>query len=118
MTSSRALAGETTVPPIDLLTFTKAFVAGLVTRGAQSIHPQEPADRRGFQSVVELLDAKVDQLVAETDQRLLARALIRIANELRPSNSGSFEGFEVALRSLQLTFASCPNPWYDEIEFS
>jgi hypothetical protein len=38
-------------------------------------------------------------------------------NELRPSTTGGFEGFEAALRALQLTFSSCPNPFYEEITF-
>jgi hypothetical protein len=44
-------------------------------------------------------------------------AVARLANELRASDVGTYEGFEAALRSLQLTFTSSPNPFYDDIDF-
>jgi hypothetical protein len=113
MTMEMELSGK-----VDLQAFAKGFVAGLIARDVTAIYPDEDRDRRGFDGVVRLLDATVDELKADSTKRRLAHEIVRIANELRPSSTGSFEGFESALRALQLTFASCPNPWYDEIAFS
>jgi hypothetical protein len=116
MTTEMALSGSD--HRIDIHAFAKGFVAGLVARDVNAVYPEEDRDRRGFDSVIRLLDAKVDELKTDATSRGLAHDVVRIANELRPSNTGSFEGFESALRALQLTFATCPNPWYDEIAFS
>lgn len=68
-------------------------------------------------SEVELLDSKVKALLEQNAAAEAVLPLLTVANELRPGNTGAFEGFEAALRSLQLTFTSSPNPWYDDIEF-
>lgn len=102
----------------DTQAFMKAFVAGLVLRNRMAIRPQNPSDRRGFAKIVEILDQKIDELEEAGLNRELVRELVRIANSLRASNTGGYEGFETALRGLQLTFASCPNPFYEEIAFS
>jgi hypothetical protein len=106
------------ITAMDLHTFTRAFVAGLVARDRLSVRPHSPRDRRGFASVVRLLDRKVEELERNRADPHVIRQLVRIANELRPSNTGGYEGFEAAFRSLQLTFASSPNPFYEEITFS
>jgi hypothetical protein len=102
---------------IDLHSFTKAWVAGLVTQDVEAVRPHDPRDRRGFESVVELLDRKVEALTRQGSPAEVILPLLKVANELRPSNTGAYEGFEAALRALQLTFTSSPNPWYDDIEF-
>jgi len=102
---------------IDLHSFTKAWVAGLVSSEVDAIRPHDPRDRRGFASVVEFLDRKVGLLVEQGAPADAVLPLLQVANELRPSNTGGYEGFEAALRALQLTFTSSPNPWYDDIEF-
>jgi hypothetical protein len=102
---------------IDLHSFTKSWVAGLVTNHVDRIRPHDPFMREAFKAVLEALDRRVDRL---SEQKVPSEAilpLLQVANELRPSNTGAFEGFETALRSLQLTFTSSPNPWYDNIEF-
>jgi hypothetical protein len=102
---------------LDTHSFVKAFVAGLILRDRLSIRPYATNDRRGFAQVVQLLDRKIDELEREGNV-LAVRQLVRIANDLRASNTGGYEGFETALRSLQLTFANYPNPFYEEISFA
>jgi hypothetical protein len=115
-----ATAARDLTPPktFDTHDFMKGFVAGLVLKNRLSLRPQSPSDRRGFAKVVRKLDQKIDQLEHENKNPELVDQLVQIANELRTSNTGGYEGFETALRSLQLTFASCPNPFYEEIAFS
>jgi hypothetical protein len=103
---------------MDLHAFARAFIAGLVSRDRFAVRPHSPRDRKGFGSVVRLLDRKVEELERMKANPQAIRQLVRIANELRASNTGGYEGFEAALRSLQLTFASSPNPFYEEITFS
>jgi hypothetical protein len=102
---------------VDLQSFTKALVANLVNLDVDAIHPHNPKDRKGFENVVRVLDAVVKKLMKENASSDVVLAVARIANELRPSNTGSYEGFEAALRSLQLTFTASPNPFYDDIAF-
>jgi hypothetical protein len=120
--SSAALCGYsidqvTALKSIDLHSFTKSWVAGLVRNHVDQIRPHDPIMREAFKAVLEALDRRVEEL---SEKQLPSEAilpLLQVANELRPSNTGAFEGFEAALRSLQLTFTSSPNPWYDNIEF-
>jgi|HubBroStandDraft_6_1064221.scaffolds.fasta_scaffold343550_1 hypothetical protein len=112
-----ALSGKL-APNFDTHAFIKAFVAGLVLRDRLSISPYGANDRRGFANVVRLLDKKIDELEKKGEDAKAVRQLVRIANDLRVSNSGGYEGFETALRGLQLTFANCPNPFYEEIAFA
>lgn len=98
--------------------FMKAFVAGLVLRNRSSVRPSSPSDRRGFAEVIRILEQRIDELEKGGEDRRAIREFVRIANDLRASNTGGYEGFESALRGLQLTFASCPNPFYEEISFS
>src|SRR5690242_14556937 len=100
-----------TADAFDTQAFMKAFVAGLVLRNRLTIKPQNPNDRRGFGKIVRLLDKKISELDESGADNNLLRQLVRIANNLRASNTGGYEGFETALRGLQLTFASCPNPF-------
>lgn len=115
-------AGRATVQPgraaqpFTVMQFTKAFIAELVANDAVSVRPRHPSDRKGFSNVVHVLDQISEDLEAK-ESFDLATAMVDIANELRPSNTGAFEGFEAALRAQQLTFARCPNPFYEEIEF-
>lgn len=108
--------GQGTV--FDTQTFMKGFVAGLVLRDRFSVRPYSPDDRRGFAQVIRLLDQRIGELEKRGEDPKVLRQLVRIANDLRESNTGGYEGFETALRALQLTFASCPNPFYEEITFS
>ncbi|MGA7453187.1 MAG: hypothetical protein WBW73_18555 [Rhodoplanes sp.] len=114
---SNSSAVSEALTEIDLLSFTKAWVASLVMRDIEAIRPHDPRDRRGFKRVVEVLDDEVNELISENAAARIILPLLTVANELRPSNTGAFEGFEAALRSLQLTFTSSSNPWYDDIEF-
>jgi hypothetical protein len=102
----------------DTLAFMKGFVARLVLRNRASVRPSSPSDRRGFAEAIRLLDQKIEDLEKRGEEPKVIRQFVRIANDLRASNSGGYEGFEAALRGLQLTFASCPNPFYEEIAFS
>jgi hypothetical protein len=116
MPSDTALSGKTAM--FDTHDFVKAFVAGLVLRNRLSVRPSGTDDRRGFAKVVRVLDGKIDELEKRGENAKDIRQLVRIANDLRPSNTGGYEGFETALRGLQLTFANCPNPFYEEISFA
>src|SRR6266849_4417099 len=100
--------------------FAQGFVAKLVESGETAIHPKAPEDRYALRQVVdavegELRSAKRDGSREEAEWY---RTLVLLRNELKPSNSGTFDSFETALRNLQLSFTSCPNPFYEEIAFS
>jgi len=102
---------------IDLHSFTKAWVAELVDKNVDGVRPHDPIDRRAFAAVLASLDHHIEELTKESVPSEEILPLLQVANELRPSNTGSYEGFETALRALQLTFTSSPNPWYDSIAF-
>ena len=119
MTSQMAAFGKYgQTDSIDLQTFMKALAAGLVTRGMYAVHPRSPGNRRGFAEIVDILDKKIVELEQRNANQQQIRELVRITNKLRASNSGGYEGFESAFRALQLTFANCPNPFYEEIAFN
>ena len=113
-----ALSGKLKSSKMDVNTFTKAFVASLVAHELSVIRPHHADDRRGFTRVIQFLDTKIAELEQAGDQKTMLRQLVRITNQLRQSNTGGFEGFEAALRGLQLTFVNCPNPFYDEVAFT
>lgn len=96
-------------------TFLAGLVAFLVRQGVTSIRPRSPDDRRRFLALL----GKLDDLVAVAPRDDLARfrALVRLRNDLLPSNTGALDGIETALRNLQLSITSAPNPFYDEIAF-
>jgi len=107
---------------LSLARFMKGFVAALLTKGAASIRPKADEDRDALRRVVDLLENEI-QSSRSTPQTSAAnkrwlRALVRIRNELQPSPVGAFDGFEAALRNLQLSVTNCPNPFYEEIAFS
>ena len=102
---------------LDLQSFAKAWVAQLIERGVDGVRPHEPGNRKGFDRVVAVLDESIEDFVADGYSKSAILPLLQIANELRPSPAGDYEGFELALRSLQLTFTASPNPWYDYISF-
>jgi hypothetical protein len=102
---------------VDLHSFTKALVANLVELNVRAVRPHDMNDRRGFAGVVRALDTKVKALRQEGAAARDVLAIAKIANELRGSSTGNYEGFEAALRSLQLTFTASPNPFYDDIAF-
>lgn len=99
-------------------TFAKGFVARLITEGASAIVPRRRADRLGFQRVLGILDERIALAREQPLQRDWYKQLVRLRNELSPSNNGAFDNFESALRDLQLSLTSSPNPFYEEILFS
>jgi hypothetical protein len=109
--------GVGSLKDIDLHSFTKAWVAELVEKNVDGVRPHDPVDRRAFAAVLQSLDNHIDELSKKDVPTEDILPLLQVANELRPSNTGSYEGFETALRALQLTFTSSPNPWYDSIAF-
>ena len=115
--SSTAQAIDAAARSVDLQSFTKALVANLVQLNVEAVYPHNPKDRQGFANVVRILDSEVKKLLKEKASSDAVLAVAKIANELRASNTGSYEGFEAALRSLQLTFTASPNPFYDDIAF-
>ncbi len=98
-------------------TFMKAFVASLVTKDVEFVRPHSPEDRSGFGKVVKLLDSFAEQMSEGEVAPERVWPILSIANGLREGNTGSYDGFEAALRSLQLTFTASPNPFYDDIHF-
>jgi len=108
---------ETEAEHIDVQSFTKALVAGLVQLNVGAVSPHDIRDRRGFEKIVRVLDRAVQRLRREGVSSKMLLSVARLANELRASDVGTYEGFEAALRSLQLTFTSSPNPFYDDIDF-
>lgn len=100
--------------------FAQGFVAKLVEAGETAIHPKAPEDRIALRRVISTLE---DELHTANSNRTddgtkWYQMLVVLRNELKPSNSGAFDSFETALRNLQLSFTSCPNPFYEEIAFS
>lgn len=99
--------------------FAQAFVAQLIAQGVSAVQPHAPEDRKGFQAVVDLLNAEIDRQRQSGDLDIeIYRDLVRLRNELKASNSGAFDSFETILRDLQLSMTNSPNPFYEEIEFS
>lgn len=108
------MSGELT-----LGSFAEGFVAKLITDGQSAIRPQSPEDRFGLNEVVQTLEREIQSIRGKSDlDRDWYRALVMLRNELRPSMTGAFDGFENALRNLQLSFTSCPNAFYEEITFN
>lgn len=98
--------------------FVQGFIAALVTKGMLEIRPETTRTRAGFRKTIEFLDHTTKALKeAKADPRTV-RALSHIANELRSNGTGSFDGFEQALRREQLTLTRCPNPTYRQISFA
>lgn len=120
MSSHLALSGNQSggLDAINLLGFTKAFIAELVSQGVRDLEPRAPNARRGFACVVSLLDERVEKLEDDGRGWQQVLPLASIANELRESANGGVEGWERALRLAQLTFTTVGNPDYDQVEFS
>jgi hypothetical protein len=95
--------------------FIRGLVAYLVKEGVTSIRPHSPEDRKRFLALVD----RLKELVAKASRENLGafRSLVRLRNELLPSNTGALDGIETALRNMQLSLTSAPNPFYDEIAF-
>lgn len=108
---------ETDVP-FARLGFFEAFVSSLVVRDLKGVSPDEARSRRGFSKVLDIVDGAVKQMRDKGGDEDSYRQLVRLRNDLKPSSSGSFDGFEAALRSLQLEMSNCPNPFYTEIAFT
>lgn len=89
-------------------TFTKAFIAQLVLSDFKSLCIDDWSSLQGFRSAVEFLDCCVERLncSSTSDQYPLFCFLVHIANELRPSSTGAFDGFKHALVCQQLTFCN------------
>lgn len=103
---------------LEVGSFARGFVAKLIASGVSSIRPNAPADRRGFQAIIDMLNEDIASLRrTEAADRSVYIALVRLRNSLQASNTGSFDAFETALRNLQLSLTSSPNPFYDEIAF-
>lgn len=100
--------------------FAKGFVASLVTNGTDSIQPKSEVDRKGFRKALEVVEQEIATLKrsGKEEDTQLYRALVTLRAELAPSNAGTFDSFEAALRNLQLSFTSCPNPFYEDIQFT
>lgn len=95
--------------------FLRGLVAYLVQKGVTSTRPRSPEDRKRFLALIE----KLNEIVASAPRDNLEefRALVRLRNELLPSNTGALDGMETALRNMQLSLTSAPNPFYEEISF-
>lgn len=100
--------------------FAQGFVAKLVESGETAIHPKAPEDRAALRRVIDTLENELRSVrpSKSPEETEWYRMLVVLRNELKPSNSGAFDSFETALRNLQLSFTSCPNPFYEEIAFS
>ena len=104
---------------LDVETFVRGFVAGLIDADATAIRPGRSEHRHGFKQVLDILDQEVERSqTSKRDDQGWYKQVVRLRNGLRPSNSGTFDNFEMALRDLQLSLTNCPNPFYEEIAFS
>jgi hypothetical protein len=95
--------------------FLRGLVAFFVMQGVTSIRPRSQEDRRRFLALLEKLNELVK--ASPRDDLDSYRALVRLRNDLLPSNTGALDGIETAFRNLQLSITSAPNPFYDEIAF-
>jgi recombinational DNA repair ATPase RecF len=95
--------------------FLRGLVAYLVQQGVTSIRPRSPEDRKRFLALLNELNEAVAK--ASRENLRAYRSLVRLRNELLPSNTGALDGIETALRNMQLSLTSAPNPFYDEIAF-
>lgn len=119
MSEVTALSGKPASDAIpDIRSFMKAFVAALIARGQRAVRPKALPDRKGFQEVVDLLDQEADRIEVSGGDPEVLRSVMSVANHLRSSNTGAYDGFETELRALQLTFTRCPNLFYKEISFT
>ena len=100
---------------LDTERFTRGFAARLFQLNTKVIQPRNHQNRVGFRRVVDVLEAEVAELRSQDPRPSLYRDLVRLRNELRPSNIGAFDNFEAALRDLQLSVTDSPNPFYEEI---
>lgn len=101
--------------------FVQGFVAQLIQLGAAAVRPKSDKDREGLARVVETFNQEIERLRREPGSSTRDewyRSLVLLRNQLQASNTGAFDGFEAALRSLQLSFTNSPNPFYEEIAFS
>lgn len=100
--------------------FTQGFIAKLVELGETAIHPRAHEERMALRRVVDTVENELRNISStkSPDDATWYKRLVLLRNELRPSNSGAFDSFETALRNLQLSLTSCPNPFYEEIAFS
>lgn len=103
---------------LDTERFTRGFVAQLFQLDASALQPRKREDRLGFRRVLDVLEEEIAKLQAEGRRSRLYVDLVRLRNELSPSNIGAFDNFETALRDLQLSATDCPNPFYEEIIFT
>lgn len=101
--------------------FVQGFVAQLIEADAVALRPKSEQDREGFGRVVDTLNSEIARLRRASpkgEDLDWYRSLVLLRNELQASSSGAFDGFERALRNLQLSFTNSPNPFYEEIAFS
>src|SRR5688572_7697913 len=104
---------------LTLGSFAQGFVAKLIAEGQSGISPKAAEDRHGLNEVVKTLDKEIQSERANgAKDKEWFRSLVMLRNELRPSLTGAFDGFENALRNLQLSFTSCPNAFYEDIAFN
>jgi hypothetical protein len=98
--------------------FAKGFVAAMVDLEQFSIEPKSPRHLRGFWALHDLLDKEVERVRYDPNKREWFRDIVRLRNSLVSGPTGSFDQFESALRDLQSSVTSSPNPSYVSLEFT
>lgn len=109
---------DTTQIALDTERFMRGFVAKLLQLDESALQPRNLEDRLGFRRVLDVLEEEIAKLRRKGRPSRLYVDLVRLRNNLSPSNVGAFDNFETALRDLQLSATDCPNPFYDEIVFT
>lgn len=103
---------------LNIEAFAKGLIAALVSADVDSIQPKAPEHRRALRKVHKLLQDEVTSLKSGGHDRDWLKQVVRVRNSLEPGPTGAFDQFETALRDLQLTFTECPNPYYEDIDFT
>jgi hypothetical protein len=106
------------VGALDAERFTRGFVAKLLQLDATALQPRKREDRLGFRRVLKVIEDEIAIRQSEGRRSRFYMDLVRLRNELSPSNAGAFDNLETALRDLQLSVTDCPNPFYEEIVFT
>lgn len=94
--------------------FFKAWISALVVLGERAIATDHPATRHGLKAVRNLLEQQIRESEGSGDLKN-EYAFLDLRNQFLPSNTGSYDGVERALRNLQTSLVMSPNPEYEEM---
>lgn len=104
--------------PLPAESFARLLIASLTLRGACEIDLGSRKDRESLGRLVDEIEKIItEQLQAQPLSRMV-KDLIRIHNQISPSDSGAFDGFEELITAQQYWIVSRYNPSLDKIKLS